>query len=459
MTDPDTTTPATLRADALELLREIAARKRYDPNAKVPWVNNSGSITINLKRELLARVDALLDAAAAAPAVEPIRLVHVALAEDGGNLRWMTGRKPRDCELYMMPDGGRAPAVVYATRSAPVAEYDGNHMQDRCCECNDYEAECRCAEPSEIEQVIACLGDDAAKLREANADDEMADNMEAAARLLSERAALSPAPVDEAAQDEQALLDEALSNHGYGHASVDERERHHFKKGFKARAAVSPATARKSCICSGLGPCERRTDGSCRVSAPAGAREHDDPAIIAASNRGYAAGLRDGKAIGACGRLASVDAGGAMAPSGYAHRYPSGSGTVIRFNDGREVNGCRPIESVPYWLGAPPAANVAAEEAPSFKSPLTHYGMLVRALRIVTGTLLGDMAKAMNVSPAFLSALELGRRPVTHDNAVFASGFFSDHGVIGTLPALTYAAAVTRLAQGTDLPDSEGGEA
>ncbi|WP_186143806.1 hypothetical protein [Burkholderia gladioli] len=128
-------------------------------------------------------------------------------------------------------------------------------------------------EPSEVEQVIACLGDDAAKLREANPDDEMADNMEAAARLLSERAALSPAPVDEAAQDEQALLDEALSNHGYGHASVDGRERHHFKKGFKARAAVSPATARKSCMCSGLGPCERRTDGSCRVSAPADARD------------------------------------------------------------------------------------------------------------------------------------------------------------------------------------------
>ncbi|WP_336816822.1 hypothetical protein [Burkholderia gladioli] len=68
MTDPNTTTPATLRADALELLREIAARKRYDPNAKVPWANNSGSITINLKSELLARVDALLDAPPAAPA-------------------------------------------------------------------------------------------------------------------------------------------------------------------------------------------------------------------------------------------------------------------------------------------------------------------------------------------------------------------------------------------------------
>ncbi|WP_208451895.1 ASCH/PUA domain-containing protein [Burkholderia gladioli] len=38
------------------------------------------------------------------------------------------------------------------------------------------------------------------------------------------------------------------------------------------------------------------------------AREHDDPEIIAASNRGYAAGLRDGKALGACGPLAA-DAG------------------------------------------------------------------------------------------------------------------------------------------------------
>ncbi|WP_241238586.1 UPF0175 family protein [Burkholderia gladioli] len=39
------------------------------------------------------------------------------------------------------------------------------------------------------------------------------------------------------------------------------------------------------------------------AAAPAEAREHDDPEIIAASNRGYAAGLRDGKALGACGPL------------------------------------------------------------------------------------------------------------------------------------------------------------
>ncbi len=39
-------------------------------------------------------------------------------------------------------------------------------------------------EPSELEQVIACLGDDAATLRHADEYVEMADNMEAAARLL-----------------------------------------------------------------------------------------------------------------------------------------------------------------------------------------------------------------------------------------------------------------------------------
>ncbi|WP_244128533.1 hypothetical protein [Burkholderia gladioli] len=31
--------------------------------------------------------------------------------------------------------------------STQSAEYDGNHVQDHCCECDDYEAECRCAEP------------------------------------------------------------------------------------------------------------------------------------------------------------------------------------------------------------------------------------------------------------------------------------------------------------------------
>jgi hypothetical protein len=39
-----------------------------------------------------------------------------------------------------------------------------------------------------------------------------------------------------------------------------------------------------------------------------------------------------------------------VAPSGYAYRYHDS----IRFNNGGEVNGSRPIEAVPYWFAAPP---------------------------------------------------------------------------------------------------------
>lgn len=43
-------------------------------------------------------------------------------------------------------------------------------------------------------------------------------------------------------------------------------------------------------------------------------------------------------------------------PSGYAYRYRHyDGGTVIRFNDGREVNGSRPIEALPYWFTPHPA--------------------------------------------------------------------------------------------------------
>ena len=45
----------------------------------------------------------------------------------------------------------------------------------------------------------------------------------------------------------------------------------------------------------------------------------------------------------------------ARPPHGYAYRYRSIRGvTVIRFNCGQEVDGSRPIEAVPYWLGEPP---------------------------------------------------------------------------------------------------------
>lgn len=40
-------------------------------------------------------------------------------------------------------------------------------------------------------------------------------------------------------------------------------------------------------------------------------------------------------------------------PDGYAHMYmePFAGMPVVRFNGGGEVNGSKPVESIPYWLG------------------------------------------------------------------------------------------------------------
>jgi len=47
-------------------------------------------------------------------------------------------------------------------------------------------------------------------------------------------------------------------------------------------------------------------------------------------------------------------------PSGYAYRYHdfTGTGTMLRFNGGGEVNGARPIEAVPYWFAPPLSGRV-----------------------------------------------------------------------------------------------------
>ncbi len=38
-------------------------------------------------------------------------------------------------------------------------------------------------------------------------------------------------------------------------------------------------------------------------------------------------------------------------PYGYAYRYHGYGGDVLRFNNGQEVNGSKPFETVPYWIG------------------------------------------------------------------------------------------------------------
>jgi hypothetical protein len=50
-------------------------------------------------------------------------------------------------------------------------------------------------------------------------------------------------------------------------------------------------------------------------------------------------------------------------PDGYAYRYPGPYGG-LRFNSGQEVNGSRPTESVPYFLGSAPAQIEASKKSP-----------------------------------------------------------------------------------------------
>lgn len=76
------------------------------------------------------------------------------------------------------------------------------------------------------------------------------------------------------------------------------------------------------------------------------------------------------------------------------------------------------------------------EEAPSWTNPLTPYGMLVRALRIVANTTLMDMSKYSHVGPAALSAVEFGHRPVTDEILVVTAEFFTSLGVPDTLQVL-----------------------
>lgn len=90
-----------------------------------------------------------------------------------------------------------------------------------------------------------------------------------------------------------------------------------------------------------------------------------------------------------------------------------------------------------------PRAEVT-EEQPSLTNPLTPYGMLVRALRIVTGTLLGDMAKSLQMSSAKLSAMEFGRESVTPEIVREVGTYFESLGIHNMRPALQFAIDAAR---------------
>lgn len=109
------------------------------------------------------------------------------------------------------------------------------------------------------------------------------------------------------------------------------------------------------------------------------------------------------------------------------------------------------VASALEWAGIPdacrkdiePRAEVT-EEQPSLTNPLTPYGMLVRALRIVAQTSLYDMGQALLLSPAKLSAMEFGREPVTPEIVREVGTYFESLGIHNMRPALQFAIDAAR---------------
>lgn len=88
------------------------------------FLNDEGSLVY---RTCARELRAALASAPAATQGEAVALQHMAVAEDGV-LRWMSGRKVADCELYAMPDFGRAPPLYATPTPQPTAPLNTNDM-------------------------------------------------------------------------------------------------------------------------------------------------------------------------------------------------------------------------------------------------------------------------------------------------------------------------------------------
>jgi transcriptional regulator with XRE-family HTH domain len=61
---------------------------------------------------------------------------------------------------------------------------------------------------------------------------------------------------------------------------------------------------------------------------------------------------------------------------------------------------------------------------------ITKFGKRVRQYRIQIDALMADMAKALECSPAYLSAVELGKKPLSDDLVSKIIAYFHSHGCI-----------------------------
>lgn len=126
-----------------------------------------------------------------------------------------------------------------------------------------------------------------------------------------------------------------------------------------------------------------------------------------------------------------------LLPSVYYMDPPDGGDVSVLEQLRRMAN-----DAAKYRASAAPAGAGNLDDL--FKSRLTPYGLLVRALRVVAKTTLGDMAKFTHINSAALSDVEMGRCPLTDYLVVITAGYFDSLGIAGTLPMLFAALAATQ---------------
>lgn len=102
--------------DALKAARQFIAN-----GIELGFISMPEPETPDPAHDTLPMIDrAIAELKAAQHQGEPVALQHIAVSE-GGVLRWMTGRKMQDCELYAMPDGSAIRSKLFAEPPAPVA--------------------------------------------------------------------------------------------------------------------------------------------------------------------------------------------------------------------------------------------------------------------------------------------------------------------------------------------------
>ncbi|WP_257817994.1 hypothetical protein [Burkholderia glumae] len=119
---------------------EIAYRAMLDAAPAAPVADKPAPTLILTGAQLLEALDFIAPDRSADQLESEVSFQHGNGHAGEGMYCWMTEYPD---EGAMKIDGSTLAAQAVA---APVAEYDGNHVQNHCTECNEHEAECSCAQ-------------------------------------------------------------------------------------------------------------------------------------------------------------------------------------------------------------------------------------------------------------------------------------------------------------------------